>query len=155
MFMSHYATEVCKCPPERHHQGEQEVHRLAVNLTEALDIAEGVEGNRLALLKGVIGAILAAGFFLDDVAKCPVRVADVNQEAMLPSYIAGAQVFVHEKRLAGTGRAQQEHVVVLYETGIQGLFLNVETLRDQSDSVAHFEHAIDNACVESVKEIQA
>ena len=87
-------------------------------------------------------------------AKCPVRVADVNQEAMLPSYIAGAQVFVHEERLAGTGRAQQEHVVVLYETGVQRLFLNVETLRDQSDSVAHFEHAIRNARVESVVQVQ-
>ena len=87
-------------------------------------------------------------------AEGAIRIAHVNQETVLPSYVAAAQVLVHKEGLAGAGRPQQEYVVVLNQPCIQGLFLNVESLRDQPDAVAHFENAVGNARVESVINIQ-
>ena len=87
-------------------------------------------------------------------AKGPIRVTHIDQKAVLPGHIAAAQVLVHKEGLTGAGRAQQEHVVVLNETGVQGLFLNVKALRDKPDAVAHFENAVGNPRVESVINIQ-
>ena len=63
-------------------------------------------------------------------AEGAIRIAHVNQETVLPGYVAAAQVLVHKEGLAGAGRPQQEYVVVLNQPCIQGLFLNVESLRD-------------------------
>ena len=87
-------------------------------------------------------------------AKGPIRVTHIDQKAVLPGHIAAAQVLVHKEGLTGAGRAQQEHVVVLNETVVQGLFLNVKALRDKPDAVAHFEHAVSNPRVESVIDVQ-
>ena len=54
--------------PQGSHQGEKEVHRFGILLGETFHVPERIEGNRPSFLKGIIGAVLAAGFFADDVA---------------------------------------------------------------------------------------
>ena len=88
-------------------------------------------------------------------AEGAIRIAHVYEETVLPGHIAAAQVLVHKEGLAGAGRAKKEHVVVLNQACVQGFFLNVKALRDKPDAVAHFEHAVGNAGVESVIDVQA
>ena len=82
-------------------------------------------------------------------AERPIRIALVNQEIVRSSHIAGSKIMVHKERLTGAGWTQQEHIVVLNQPQLQGQFLNIETLRHQPDAVAHFEHTVRDAGVES------
>ena len=88
-------------------------------------------------------------------AKSPVGIANVYQEAVLPGYVASPQVLVHKEGLAGTGRAQQEHVVVHDEALLQGHFLYVKPQRYQPDTVAHLEHPARNPRLKAIANPQA
>ena len=88
-------------------------------------------------------------------AERPIRIALVNQEIVRSCHVAGPQIVIHKERLAGTGRPQQEYIVVLNEPKLQGQFLNIEALRHQPDAVAHLEHAVRDAGIKTVVDSQA
>ena len=88
-------------------------------------------------------------------AERPVRITHVNEETVLPGIVAALKVLVHEEGLAGAGRPQQEHIVILDEAGIHRFLLNVEALGNQPEPVTHLEHAVPDASIESVIDSQA